>query len=154
MKVARHKPIVTDDIAIKHCVFLNSTCSHYNLRHRWIGFRNTISACGCGNDDCTACRAQWSWTDGSSKDNYTNWQGSNPQSGEIYALLEQKSVWHGFSSTATLKFICKTREYYVGDIRQSCSARWKLRGIAIALCCKQTVSEQRDARSDFTRVVH
>ena len=93
--------------------YLNSGCRvDYFQRHRWIGFHNNISSCGCSNNNCPDCRAEWTWTDGSSTD-YTNWNVYNPQNGEIYALLEVLSEWHGFASHETLKFICKKRKLHV-----------------------------------------
>ena len=95
--------------------YYDSLCGarqNFRRRHRWIGYHNTVSSCGCNMNNCLACRAQWTWTDGSSTD-YTNWNILNPQNGEIYALLDDLTMWHGFPSHETLKFICKSREIYV-----------------------------------------
>ena len=98
---------MTKDIRSLFCSNpFNRSCSHPS-RHRWIGFHNNVSSCGC-TGDCTDCRADWTWTDGSSTD-YTNWDPSQPNSDEIYALLARDGTWHGFASRR-LKFICKTRE--------------------------------------------
>ena len=92
----------------------NSGCGsqNYSRRHRWIGFQNAISTCGCNAGNCIGCRAEWTWIDGSSKD-YTNWHRGEPTSGEYYAMLTAAGDWHGFASEEKLKFICKTREPYI-----------------------------------------
>ena len=84
-------------------------CS-WSYRDRWIGFV-TSQGCTCSSsfssDVCDACRATWTWLDGSPV-NIERFKDNEPSGyNEICALFRYKGDWSGYPCSKQLKSVCK-----------------------------------------------
>ena len=75
-------------------------------RDSWIGLHRLTGDCTCAgatNDECEACRASWSWTDGTPM-TWWNWLPREPGVSDCGRL--SAAGWAEYECSAKYRFIC------------------------------------------------
>ena len=95
-----------------------SDCRSYIDRDCYVGLTRTASSCTCqdvAEDECEACRASWSWSDGTAM-SWWNWHDGEP--GEFSCGRISPSAWAENECSTEIRYICERGTFrYVEVIR-------------------------------------
>ena len=86
-------------------------CSDQALEDVWIGLHRSSAVCSCSQAmvvDCTACRASWSWTDGTAM-SWWNWVPREPGTSQCGRLVADG--WAEYACDSSYRFICERGTY-------------------------------------------
>ena len=87
---------------------------------RWMGLTHDAPSCTCvSGDDCTSCRASFTWLDGSPVTNsdgdiiFHSWGNNKPSSGSGCVRVNFDGVWRDIECSNTKRYICERGTTYV-----------------------------------------